>query len=489
VERLKERFPKIQGPAAQDICYATENRQMAVKAWCRCASCCWWWVRRTARIPSAGGSLRELGRSGLSGRRPKRSETAWLEGVQTVAVTAGASAPEHLVEELIGFLQRAGFDRARRNGNQGRGRAVLICHPNLAARCSCNDHRARMSPSLQLAEADCRNGCARAPPTTCSICRRAKATGGRADGRYHARIRLHSASSCGGIRRLNGVWNPPTRPSIDKAVRSILARQLPDGGFNIYAEGPSEISATVKAYSALKLAGWPYDDPRMARLRERILALGGMQAANSYVKINLSLFDLYPRELLRLRFLPKWCCCRQLIYEMSSWTRAIVIPLSIVHAMNPRRPVPAGFTLDELFVPGVPLEFPQRRGIFQLAQFLSGGRQMPEVVGAARLARHPPQGDPPRRAVDARADSLFRRLGAIYPPMMYVIMALDLLGIPRSSGRQRKPSQFNNLMVDDGEASSSSRVSRRCGTRRSRRTRWANRAWSRTSCAAPPTGC
>ncbi len=60
----------------------------------------------------------------------------------------------------------------------------------------------------------------------------------------------------------DGVWNPPTRPLIDKAVRSILARQLPDGGFNIYADGPSELSATVKAYTALKLAGLDYDDPR-----------------------------------------------------------------------------------------------------------------------------------------------------------------------------------------------------------------------------------
>src|SRR5271154_6295945 len=59
----------------------------------------------------------------------------------------------------------------------------------------------------------------------------------------------------------DGVWNPPTRPLVDKAVRSILARQLPDGGFNIYAEGPSEISATVKAYTALKLAGLAIDDP------------------------------------------------------------------------------------------------------------------------------------------------------------------------------------------------------------------------------------
>src|ERR1700733_14128846 len=94
----------------------------------------------------------------------------------------------------------------------------------------------------------------------------------------------------------NGVWNPPAMPRIAKAARSILDRQLPDGGFNIYAHGPSEISATIKAYTALKLSGIAVDDPNLVRARERILALGGLQSANSYVKINLSLFGLYPRE-------------------------------------------------------------------------------------------------------------------------------------------------------------------------------------------------
>ncbi len=54
---------------------------------------------------------------------------------------------------------------------------------------------------------------------------------------------------------VNGVWNPPNRDQIDRAVQSILARQLPDGGFNIYPQGPTDLSATVKAYFALKLAG------------------------------------------------------------------------------------------------------------------------------------------------------------------------------------------------------------------------------------------
>src|SRR5579871_3609322 len=157
----------------------------------------------------------------------------------------------------------------------------------------------------------------------------------------------------------DGVWNPPTRALIEKAVRSILARQLADGGFSIYEKGPSEVSASIKAYTALKLAGVAGDDPNLARLRERILALGGLQAANSYVKVNLSLFGLYPREHTP-SIPPEISLAGNLIYEMSSWTRAIVTPLSILHSMNPRRPVPAGFTLEELFVPGVSLAFPDR---------------------------------------------------------------------------------------------------------------------------------
>src|ERR1035441_7414419 len=150
----------------------------------------------------------------------------------------------------------------------------------------------------------------------------------------------------------DGQWEPKTRPLVDKAARSILDRQLADGGFNIYVQGPAEVSASVKAYVALKLAGVPVDDARMARLRQRILELGGIQAANSYVKVNLSLFDLYPRqycpsippEVVLLPF--------HFLYQMSAWTRAIVVSLAIVHAANPRRPVPPGFTLDEIWRAG-----------------------------------------------------------------------------------------------------------------------------------------
>ena len=63
-----------------------------------------------------------------------------------------------------------------------------------------------------------------------------------------------------------------------------------------YSGGPLKVSASVKAYFSPKLAGMPLDGEPMQLLRQRILALGGIQAANSYVKVNLSLFDLYPRE-------------------------------------------------------------------------------------------------------------------------------------------------------------------------------------------------
>ena len=251
---------------------------------------------------------------------------------------------------------------------------------------------------------------------------------------------------------VNGVWHPETRPLIDKAVRSILDRQLADGGLNIYVGGPSEVSASVKAYFALKVAGVPVDDSCMRRLRERILALGGIQAANSYVKVNLSLFNLYPREYCpsippEVALLPF-----DLLYQMSSWTRAIVVSLSIVHAANPQAPVPAGFNLDELWLPGVSPAF--HRDPFRLTWhnvFLTVDALLKwwERSGSKAIRR---------RAIEKAKGWMLERLrhsdglGAIYPPMMYSVMALDVLGYAKDDPiRVEALRHFNNLMVDDGE--------------------------------------
>jgi 4-hydroxy-3-methylbut-2-enyl diphosphate reductase len=110
IQRLKERFPLIQGPPAQDICYATENRQMAVKAVSEAVD-----LMLVVGSQNSSNSKRlvEVGdncgvRSFLVNDRAD-VDVRWLDGVKNVGVTAGASAPEHLVEELIDFLRGIGF--------------------------------------------------------------------------------------------------------------------------------------------------------------------------------------------------------------------------------------------------------------------------------------------------------------------------------------------------------------------------------------------
>jgi 4-hydroxy-3-methylbut-2-enyl diphosphate reductase len=112
IARLKERFPLIQGPPAQDICYATENRQMAVKAVSQAIDLL---LVVGSQNSSNSKRLVEVGdnfkvRSFLVNDRSD-VDPAWLEGVRNVGVTAGASAPEHLVQELIDFLRGRGFQR------------------------------------------------------------------------------------------------------------------------------------------------------------------------------------------------------------------------------------------------------------------------------------------------------------------------------------------------------------------------------------------
>lgn len=244
-------------------------------------------------------------------------------------------------------------------------------------------------------------------------------------------------------------WNPPTRSSIDKACRNILSRQLPNGGFNIYSGGPADVSATTKAYFALKVSGYDVNDPRMCAARECILELGGFQACNSYVKLNLSFFGLYPRQFVpsvppEMMLVPGgW------LYEMSSWSRAIVVPLSIVHASNPRSPVPEGFNLEELFKPGMPLSFPKAERLISWRSFFYGVDAVLKVwdrFGSKRLRK--------LGVERAMAWALERTqhsdgLGAIYPPMMYLIMALDLLGYSRDSAEFREAlGQFERLKVE-----------------------------------------
>ena len=110
VSRLRERFPLIEGPHSQDICYATENRQVAVKAVVPMTD-----LLLVVGSRNSSNSLRLVevcrkeGRPAYLVDDETDVQTAWFEGVNTVSITAGASAPEHLVERLIDFLRANGY--------------------------------------------------------------------------------------------------------------------------------------------------------------------------------------------------------------------------------------------------------------------------------------------------------------------------------------------------------------------------------------------
>ncbi len=137
-----------------------------------------------------------------------------------------------------------------------------------------------------------------------------------------------------------------------KAANLILRHQLPDGGWNIYYGGPSEISASVKAYFALKLAGYSANEPFMQKAKKCILDMGGIMKTNCFTKIYLAIFGqvdwravpAVPAEMIL--FPPGFYFS---IYEMSYWSRCIVVPLSIAIDRKPRIPV-GDSLLQELYI-------------------------------------------------------------------------------------------------------------------------------------------
>src|SRR5476649_2189833 len=140
-----------------------------------------------------------------------------------------------------------------------------------------------------------------------------------------------------------------------KAVNNIFSMQLPDGGWNIYHGGPSEVNATIKAYLALKLAGVPVTDPRMLQAREVALHFGGVPRMNTFSKLYLALLGLFPWDYVptipcEIILIGKWFHVN--FYEMSSWSRSMLVPLAIINHFKPTRPLTPNVTLEELYPEG-----------------------------------------------------------------------------------------------------------------------------------------
>ena len=209
----------------------------------------------------------------------------------------------------------------------------------------------------------------------------------------------------------------------------IRDRQLPDGGWNIFQGGPSELNATVKAWVALRLAGDPASAPHLERARQKIQELGGLESTNSYVRFYLAMVGLLDWKMVpaippEIMLLPTWFALN--LYEMSSWTRGIVIPLAIVYACKPAWRLPHGITVDELFrKPGAqPPSLKWDRRVVCWKNFFLGLDRCVKFYDGLPWK-------PFRRVALARArqwmlERLERSegLGTIYPAMMNSVFAL-----------------------------------------------------------------
>jgi squalene-hopene/tetraprenyl-beta-curcumene cyclase len=230
-----------------------------------------------------------------------------------------------------------------------------------------------------------------------------------------------------------------TRDCIE-AGKYMLSKQNAEGGWSIHPGGPSELSATVKAYYALKLNGLSTDDPRMVKARELILSRGGAMRSNSFTRFYLALLGqipysdtpCVPPELL---FLPKKLPFS--IYAMSSWTRDMVVTLSIMSALKPCRKLTGAEGIAELFVPGVkstPDLGP--KGITWKRFFYAGDRivKLYEKIAPGFI-----RGQAVKKAERWMLEHLENSdgLGAIFPPMVYTIVALKALGYDDDSTLQR----------------------------------------------------
>jgi squalene-hopene/tetraprenyl-beta-curcumene cyclase len=223
-----------------------------------------------------------------------------------------------------------------------------------------------------------------------------------------------------------------------KAVNHILSMQLPDGGWNIYHGGPSEVNATIKAYLALKLAGIPVTDPRMLRAREIALRLGGVARMNTFSKLYLALLGLFPWEYVptipcEVILIGKWFHVN--FYEMSSWSRSMLVPLSIINHFKPTRN-PGHITLHELYPEGyherdLALPF-DREWLTWRNLFLWLDKVHKLAEWFVRHGIHPFR----KRALKKSEEWMLERLegtdglAAIFPAILNSLIALKVLGYP-----------------------------------------------------------
>ncbi|MGB9646912.1 MAG: squalene--hopene cyclase [Stellaceae bacterium] len=244
-----------------------------------------------------------------------------------------------------------------------------------------------------------------------------------------------------------------------RIARYIRAIQGADGGWPLFHGGALDLSASVKAYFALKAAGDPVDAPHMERARAAILTGGGARRCSVFTRILLALFGEVPWRAVpimpvEIMLLPSWSPFH--IAKVSYWSRTVLVPLLVLMALRPRARNPLDITVTELF-----LEPPET-----VRDWIGGPTSAPLSVAVGMLDRLVRVAEPffpadaRRRAIDKAVAFVTERLngddglGGIFPAMANAAMMFDCLGYdPDHPGYASALASLRKLLVLDGERS------------------------------------
>ena len=144
------------------------------------------------------------------------------------------------------------------------------------------------------------------------------------------------------------------RRALEAKIGNYLRRiQGKHGGWPLFHDGAFDMSASVKAYFALKMIGDPVDAPHMKRARDAILSRGGAARSNVFTRTLLALYGVIPWRAVpmmpvEITLLPAWFPFH--LFKISYWARTVIAPLLVLGALKPKARNPKGVTIDELFV-------------------------------------------------------------------------------------------------------------------------------------------
>ena len=260
---------------------------------------------------------------------------------------------------------------------------------------------------------------------------------------------------------LRSYLGEPDAPELERKIGVYLRRiQGAHGGWPHYHDGAFDVSATVKAYFALKTIGDDPAAPHMTRAREALLAHGGAAACNVFTRLLLALFGVIdwratPEIPVEIMHLPRWFPIH--LSKISYWARTVIVPLLVLRSLRPRARNPRGITIDELFVRPPSELRGLARGAHQKEPWASFFFALDGVLRVVEPRF--PKGS--RKTAIAKAKAFVDErlngedgLGAIFPAMANAVMMYDALGYPPDEPRRAtaRASIEKLLIVKDHEA-------------------------------------